>query len=253
MQADELKTLIKELHSNGIKVILDVVFNHTAEGNEHGPYISFKGLDNKIYYILTPDGYYYNFSGCGNTLNCNNPVVRNLILDCLRYWVGTYHVDGFRFDLAAILGRNQDGSPMNNPPLLESLAHDPILKDIILIAEAWDAGGLYQVGNFPSYGRWAEWNGKYRDDVRRFLKGDSGLAEHFEIFTTDIGAAIARQSTLSLATTDLRFTTCSLTTTSITKLTAGAAPTAATTITVGIAVGKAITICPTILNFCATR
>lgn len=179
MQADELKTLIKELHQNGIKVILDVVFNHTAEGNEHGPYISFKGLDNKIYYILTPDGYYYNFSGCGNTLNCNNPVVRNLILDCLRYWVGTYHVDGFRFDLAAILGRNQDGSPMSNPPLLESLAHDPILKDSILIAEAWDAGGLYQVGNFPAYGRWAEWNGKYRDEVRRFLKGDSGLAEAF--------------------------------------------------------------------------
>ncbi len=176
MQADELKTLIKELHQNNIRVILDVVFNHTAEGNEHGPYISFKGLDNNTYYILTPDGYYYNFSGCGNTLNCNNSIVRNLILDCLRYWVGTYHVDGFRFDLAAILGRNQDGSPMSNPPLLESLAYDPILKNAILIAEAWDAGGLYQVGNFPAYGRWAEWNGKYRDDVRQFLKGDANRA-----------------------------------------------------------------------------
>ena len=179
MQVDELKDLIKELHKNGIKIILDVVFNHTAEGNENGPYISFKGLDNNLYYILTPDGWYYNFSGCGNTLNCNNPIVRNLILDCLRYWVGTYHVDGFRFDLAAILGRNQDGSPMANPPLLESLAADPILKDACLIAEAWDAGGLYLVGNFPAYGRWAEWNGKYRDDVRRFLKGEAGLAGAF--------------------------------------------------------------------------
>lgn len=175
MQVDEFKNLVKEMHKAGIKVILDVVFNHTAEGNEHGPYISFKGIDNKTYYILTPEGYYYNFSGCGNTLNCNNPVVRNLILTCLRYWVSTFHIDGFRFDLAAILGRNQDGSPMNNPPLLESLAHDPILSNSVLIAEAWDAGGLYQVGNFPSYGRWSEWNGKYRDDIRRFLKGDSGL------------------------------------------------------------------------------
>jgi glycogen operon protein len=177
MQVDEFKNLVKELHKAGIKVILDVVFNHTAEGNEYGPYISFKGIDNNMYYILTPEGYYYNFSGCGNTLNCNNPVVRNLILGCLRYWVGTYHVDGFRFDLAAILGRNQDGSPMNNPPLIESLAFDPILKNVVLIAEAWDAGGLYQVGNFPNYGRWAEWNGKYRDDIRKFLKGESGKAE----------------------------------------------------------------------------
>lgn len=176
MQADELKSLIKELHTNGIKVILDVVFNHTAEGNEHGPYISFKGLDNKTYYILTPEGYYYNFSGCGNTLNCNNAIVRDLILNCLRYWVSAYHVDGFRFDLASILGRNQDGSPMSNPPLLESLAFDPLLGKSILIAEAWDAGGLYQVGTFPAYGRWAEWNGKYRDDMRRFMKGDEGLA-----------------------------------------------------------------------------
>ena len=177
MQNDELKNLVKELHSNGIRIILDVVFNHTAEGNEHGPYISFKGIDNKTYYILTPEGYYYNFSGCGNTLNCNNPIVRNLILTCLRYWVSTYHVDGFRFDLAAILGRDANGAPMANPPLLESLAYDPVLSDSILIAEAWDAGGLYQVGSFPNYGRWAEWNGKYRDDLRKFLKGESGKAE----------------------------------------------------------------------------
>jgi len=176
MQVDEFKNMVKELHKSGIKIILDVVFNHTAEGNENGPYISFKGIDNKTYYLLTPDGYYYNFSGCGNTLNCNHAIVRNMILDCLRYWVSQYHIDGFRFDLASILGRNQDGSPMSNPPLLEALAYDPLLGDAVLIAEAWDAGGLYQVGSFPSYGRWAEWNGKYRDDIRRFLKGDAGFA-----------------------------------------------------------------------------
>ena len=172
MAVDELKTLIKELHRNGIEVILDVVFNHTAEGDHRGPTISLKGIDNKTYYMLTPEGYYFNFSGTGNTLNCNHPVVRSMVLDCLRYWAAEYHVDGFRFDLASILGRAQDGSPLNNPPLLESLAHDPILAKCKLIAEAWDAGGLYQVGAFPAYGRWAEWNGKYRDDVRRFLKGD---------------------------------------------------------------------------------
>lgn len=175
-EGNELKELIKELNSNGIEVILDVVFNHTAEGNEYGPYISFKGFDNNIYYILTPDGYYYNFSGCGNTLNCNHPIVQQMILECLRYWVTEYRVDGFRFDLATILGRNEDGSPMSKPPLLQSLAFDPILGRVKLIAEAWDAGGLYQVGSFPSWHRWAEWNGKYRDDMRRFMKGDEGLA-----------------------------------------------------------------------------
>ncbi|MGD0338948.1 MAG: glycogen debranching protein GlgX [Bacteroidota bacterium] len=175
MQVDELKALIKDLHGNGIEVILDVVFNHTAEGDERGPYISYRGIDNKTYYMLTPEGYYYNFSGCGNTLNCNNPIVRNMILDCLRYWAAEYHVDGFRFDLASILGRAQDGSPMHNPPLLETLAFDPVLGKCKLIAEAWDAGGLYQVGSFPAWGRWMEWNGKYRDDVRKFLKGESGL------------------------------------------------------------------------------
>lgn len=170
----ELKCLIKALNDNGIEVILDVVFNHTAEGNEKGPFFSFKGLDNNIYYMLTPDGYYYNFSGCGNTLNCNHPVVRQMILDCLRYWVINYRVDGFRFDLASILGRSEEGAPMSSPPLLESLAYDPILGGVDLIAEAWDAGGLYQVGSFPSWNRWAEWNGKYRDDIRSFLKGDAG-------------------------------------------------------------------------------
>ncbi|WP_026515765.1 glycogen debranching protein GlgX [Butyrivibrio sp. MC2021] len=176
MEADELKNMIKHLHKNGIEVILDVVFNHTAEGNENGPYISFRGIDNRNYYLLTPDGFYYNFSGCGNTMNCNNPVVRNFILDCLRYWVSAYHVDGFRFDLASILSRDENGNPMMNPPLLESLAYDAVLGKSVLIAEAWDAGGLYQVGSFPSYNRWAEWNGKYRDAVRRFVKGDADAA-----------------------------------------------------------------------------
>lgn len=173
----ELKSLIKELHDQNIEVILDVVFNHTAEGNEFGPSFSFKGFDNQIYYMLTPDGHYYNFSGCGNTLNCNHPVVQNMILDCLRYWVIEYRVDGFRFDLASILGRNEDGTPLHQPPLLRSLAFDSILGNVKLIAEAWDAGGLYQVGSFPSWKRWAEWNGRYRDDMRRFLKGDDFLSQ----------------------------------------------------------------------------
>ena len=175
-EGTELKQVIKELNENGIECFLDVVFNHTAEGNELGPCFSFKGFDNNIYYMLTPDGFYYNFSGCGNTLNCNHPIVQQMILECLRYWTTAYHVDGFRFDLATILGRNEDGSPMSNPPLLKSLAFDPILGNVKLIAEAWDAGGLYQVGSFPAWNRWAEWNGRYRDDMRNFLKGDYGMS-----------------------------------------------------------------------------
>lgn len=172
-EGTELKELIKELHENHIEVILDVVFNHTAEGNEKGPVFCFKGMDNNLYYMLTPDGNYYNFSGCGNTLNCNHPIVRLMILECLRYWTVSYRVDGFRFDLASILGRNADGSPMNNPPLLETLANDPVLSNVKLIAEAWDAGGLYQVGSFPAGRRWAEWNGRYRDTMRGYLKGEN--------------------------------------------------------------------------------
>ena len=181
-EGTELKELVRELNARGIEVILDVVFNHTAEGDDRGPFFSFKGIDNNLYYMLTPDGKYYNFSGVGNTLNCNHPVVRQFILDCLRYWVTEYRVDGFRFDLASILGRDENGAPLSRPPLLESLAFDPILGQVKLIAEAWDAGGLYQVGSFPSWNRWAEWNGKYRDDIRRFLKGDENMA----------GAAIQR-------------------------------------------------------------
>ena len=175
-EGDELKSLIKALKENGIEVILDVVFNHTAEGNEMGPCFSFKGIDNNVYYMLTPDAHYYNFSGCGNVMNCNHPVVRSFIINCLRHWAIEYRVDGFRFDLASILGRDQNGALMANPPILESLAFDPVLGKMKLIAEAWDAGGLYQVGSFPSWNRWAEWNGRYRDDMRSFLKGDDGMA-----------------------------------------------------------------------------
>lgn len=175
----EFKTLVKALHKANIEVILDVVFNHTSEGNEEGPIQSFKGLENSVYYMLAPNGEYYNFSGCGNTLNCNHPVVRELIRDSLRYWVTEMHVDGFRFDLASILTRSHDGIPLASPPLIEAISEDPILASTKLIAEAWDAGGLYQVGSFPGHERWSEWNGKFRDDVRRFIKGTDGTSGVF--------------------------------------------------------------------------
>jgi isoamylase len=175
-QVREFKRLVKAMHHAGIEVILDMVFNHTAEGDEHGPTWSFRGIDNSTYYMVDPEtGKYQNYSGCGNTVNCNNPVVRDFIIDCLHYWVMEMHVDGFRFDLASILGRGEDGQVLSNPPLLESLAYDPVLANTKLIAEAWDAGGLYQVGTFPSWGRWAEWNGIFRDDIRKFVKGDTGM------------------------------------------------------------------------------
>lgn len=168
---NEFKSLVKELHANRIEVILDVVYNHTAEGGKEGPIFSFKGLENSIYYMLAPNGEYFNFSGCGNTMNCNHPLVREFIRESLRYWVTEMHVDGFRFDLASILVRSHDGIPLTSPPLIEAITLDPILANTKLIAEPWDAGGLYQVGTFPGMGVWAEWNGKYRDTVRRFIKG----------------------------------------------------------------------------------
>ncbi len=172
----EFKTLVKEFHRAGIEVILDVVFNHTAEGDETGPTLSFRGLDNLVYYIVDPaTGRYHNYTGCGNTVNCNHPVVRNFVLDCLHYWVTEMHVDGFRFDLASVLGRGRDGTVLSNPPLIERIAGDPVLADTKLIAEAWDAAGLYQVGSFPAWERWAEWNARFRDDVRRFVRGDAGM------------------------------------------------------------------------------
>lgn len=174
-QVDEFRSMIRALHSAGIEIILDIVFNHTAEGDHTGPTLNFRGLDNRIYYLLEADRRYYkNYSGTGNTLNCNHPVVRDYILDCLRHWVIEMHVDGFRFDLASVMERDEDGNMLANPPLLERIAEDPILRGVKLIAEAWDAAGVYQVGRFPGQ-RWSEWNGRYRDDVRRYWRGDPGM------------------------------------------------------------------------------
>ncbi len=168
----EFKTLVRELHRNGIEVILDVVFNHTAEGNREGPILSYKGIENAVYYLLDADGDYSNYSGCGNSLNANHPVVRALILDALRYWALEMHVDGFRFDLASALTRGRRGEPLDFAPLIDAITEDPLLPNVKLIAEPWDAAGLYQVGHFwPSSPQWSEWNGKYRDSVRRFIKG----------------------------------------------------------------------------------
>ncbi|CEM61932.1 glycogen debranching enzyme GlgX [Treponema phagedenis] len=170
---NEFKEMVRELHKAGIEVILDIVFNHTAEGNQYGPTLSFKGLDNFIYYMLEDNPRYYrNYSGCGNTVNCNHPVVRSFIIHCLRYWVVEMHVDGFRFDLGSILGRDSKGSLLENPPMIERIAEDPILYHTKIIAEAWDAGGAYQVGTFPG-SRWAEWNDKFRSEVRLFWRGDT--------------------------------------------------------------------------------
>lgn len=175
-QIREFKAMVKSFHAAGIAVVLDIVVNHTAEGNERGPTYSFRGIDNAIYYLIDPQtGAYRDYTGCGNTLNCNHPRVRDLIVDVLRHWVAEMHVDGFRFDLASILGRGQDGTVLANPPIIEHIAEDPVLRQTALVAEAWDAAGLYQVGHFTAAGRWAEWNGKFRDDVRRFIKSDPGM------------------------------------------------------------------------------
>ncbi len=205
-QNDEFKAVVMDLHHAGIQVILDVVFNHTAEGGEGGPTISFRGIDNKTYYMLLPDGSYANYTGCGNTVNCNNPIVRNFVRDSLRYWAAEYHIDGFRFDLASVMGRDTNGAPLADPPLIEDLAHDPVLANCNLIAEAWDAGGLYQVGNFPDYGRWAEWNGKFRDAARRFLKGDPGVTG--EIVQRIMGSPDLYRHAGRKPTASLNFITC---------------------------------------------
>ncbi|CAE6039975.1 unnamed protein product [Arabidopsis arenosa] len=195
---NEFKILVKEAHKRGIEVIMDVVLNHTAEGNEKGPIFSFRGVDNSVYYMLAPKGEFYNYSGCGNTFNCNHPVVRQFIVDCLRYWVTEMHVDGFRFDLGSIMSRSSSlwdaanvygadvegdllttGTPISCPPVIDMISNDPILRGVKLIAEAWDAGGLYQVGMFPHWGIWSEWNGKFRDVVRQFIKGTDGFSGAF--------------------------------------------------------------------------
>ncbi len=175
----EFKTLVRELHKQGIEVFLDLVYNHTGEENDLSYYIHFRGIDNPVYYLLSPEGEYLNYTGCWNTLNANHPVVTELILDSLRYWVQEMHVDGFRFDLASILTRDPMGKPMAHPPLIEKIAKDPVLSGVKLIAEAWDAAGLYQLGSFPKWGKWSEWNGWYRDTVRKFLKGEEGEAGNF--------------------------------------------------------------------------
>ena len=175
----EFKTLVRELHRNGIEVILDVVYNHTGEGEDKNYYVNFRGIDNPVYYQVDAEGEYLNFSGCGNTLNTNHPAVLRFILENLRYWVTEMHIDGFRFDLASIFTRGLDGKPMSHPPLLEAIAKCPLLSKVKLIAEAWDAAGLYQLGAFPKWGSWSEWNGRYRDIVRRFIKGTDAKAGPF--------------------------------------------------------------------------
>jgi len=204
-QINEFKEMIRDFHEAGIEVFLDVVFNHTAEGDHLGPTINFKGLDNSIYYMLKENKrFYQNFSGCGNTVNCNNPLVRDFILDCLRYWVIDMHIDGFRFDLASILGRDQDGNILQNPPLIEKISEDPILRNTKIIAEAWDAGGAYLIGHFP--GRWAEWNGKFRDDVRRFWRGDNDTI--FNFMQRIIGSPDIYQRTNRSPLHSINFITC---------------------------------------------
>jgi glycogen operon protein len=203
----ELKEMIRAFHAAGIEVILDVVFNHTGEGSEAGPVISFRGIDNPLYYMVqSGSGAYLDYTGCGNTFNCNNSIVREMVLDVLRYWVSEYHIDGFRFDLASALGRGPGGEVLANPPLLERIVTDPCLADVKLIAEAWDAAGLYQVGSFPAYGRWAEWNGPFRDDVRRFVRGDAGMVP--KLATRLTGSADLYQSSARQPSHSINFVTC---------------------------------------------
>jgi glycogen operon protein len=175
-QVTEFREMVRAFHAAGLEVYLDVVFNHTGEGDDRGRTYSFRGLDNQLYYMIGPDGRYLNFSGCGNTLNCNHPVVRHLLLDCLRFWVADMHVDGLRFDLASVMGRDYQGHVLVEPPVVELIAEDGVLAGTKLIAEPWDAAGLYQVGGFPFGRRWSEWNGRYRDEVRRFWRGEPGMA-----------------------------------------------------------------------------
>lgn len=175
---NEFKTMVLALHQAGIEIYLDMVYNHTGEGGYTGNTSSFRGIDNPIYYLLDNDNNYLNFSGCGNTINCNHPVVRHLIRDSLRYWVTEMHIDGFRFDLASILGRDQQGNVLLNPPMIEAIGEDPVLRDTKMIAEAWDAAGVYQVGSFSTDPRWAEWNGRFRDDVRTFMIGAKDTVSH---------------------------------------------------------------------------
>ncbi|MGF1580409.1 MAG: glycogen debranching protein GlgX [Gemmataceae bacterium] len=205
-QIAEFQEMVKAFHDAGIEVILDVVFNHTGEGDQRGRTYSFRGLDNQLYYMLGPNGEYFNYSGCGNTVNCNHPIIRNLILTCLRYWVAEMHVDGLRFDLAAILGRDSQGHVLPEPPVVEMIVEDGVLADTKLIAEPWDAGGLYQLGFFPFGKRWSEWNGKFRDDVRRFWRGDLGMTS--ALATRLCGSADLYEPADRLPKNSINFITC---------------------------------------------
>jgi glycogen operon protein len=205
-QVAEFRDMVRAFHAAGIEVILDVVFNHTGEGDDRGRTYSFRGLDNELYYLLGPDGRYLNFSGCGNTVNCNHPVVRDLIMTCLRFWVAEMHVDGLRFDLASVFGRDRYGNVLVEPPIVEAIAEDGVLAHTKLIAEPWDAGGLYQVGRFPYGARWSEWNGRYRDDVRRFWRGDPGMAG--ALATRLCGSADLYEASGRLPRHSLNFITC---------------------------------------------
>ncbi len=203
----EFRDMVKELHKAGISVILDVVFNHTDEGNHQGPTFSFKGIDNSNYYHLVPgDKQYYNdYTGCGNTFNCNHPVPEKLIVECLEYWVKEMHVDGFRFDEASVLTRGENGAPLEYPPVVWHIELSEVLSDTKVFAEAWDAAGLYQIGYFPGY-RWAEWNGRYRDDVRRFVKGDPGVVGSFA--ARNAGSADLYESRRHLPVNSVNFVNC---------------------------------------------
>jgi isoamylase len=205
-QLTEFREMVRAFHAAGIEVILDVVFNHTGEGDERGRTYSYRGLDNHLYYMLSPDGRYLNFSGCGNTVNCNHPVVRQLLITCLRYWVADMHIDGLRFDLASIMGRDYQGNVLVEPPIVELIAEDSVLQDTKLIAEPWDAAGLYQVGRFPYGRRWSEWNGQYRDDVRRFWRGDPGFSAL--LASRMCGSADLYESTGRLPHHSINFVTC---------------------------------------------
>jgi glycogen operon protein len=206
-QLDEFKKMVKELHKAGIEIILDVVFNHTAEGDAQGKTYNLRALDNSLYYMMKPNkSEYLNFSGCGNTVNANHPLVSDLIINALRFWVSEMHVDGFRFDLASVLSRDENGSVLDSPPVVERISKDPVLSNTKLIAEAWDAGGLYQVGKFPGGKRWAEWNGIYRDDIRRYIKGDPGLAS--AMATRIAGSADLYQTSGRAPYHSINFMTC---------------------------------------------
>jgi glycogen operon protein len=205
-QVTEFREMVQAFHAAGIEVILDVVFNHTGEGDQRGRTYSFRGLDNQLYYMIDSEGHYLNFSGCGNTVNCNHPVVRQLLMNCLRFWVADMHVDGLRFDLASVLGRDYQGHVLVEPPVVELIAEDGVLTDTKLIAEPWDAAGLYQVGRFPFGRRWSEWNGQYRDAVRRFWRGENGVAG--ELATRLSGSADLYEESGRQPRHSLNFVTC---------------------------------------------